>query len=359
MVRGAARRTGDEALARRGGGAAGPVRTESRPSPVPPGGRLVRPRWPTTSRPVGRSWPPVATPAARCARAATSTSSSSTRTRRPADQVRGIGRGHLVPAVGCRREAQPGGALDEDAADAGQRGPRHRHVGAARPAAGRRPRPGQGRAARRAGAVAQAQQPLAAPAPRGQRGAVGARPGRSPRCSSPTSRTAWVACATSTCCAGRWPPTARTCATRSKAPMDELAAPAEMLLTVRCELHRLTGRNMNVLLLEDQDAVADAMGFADADVFMRRVAGAARAIDWASARFWRRVERLISRGRQQRRTARAARSDRRRAHRRRRGRRRPDGGLHRPVARLPCRRQRGTRSASRSAVTRCAPCRPT
>ena len=80
-----------------------------------------------------------------------------------------------------------------------------------------------------------------------------------------------------------------------ESPMDELAAPAEMLLTVRCELHRLTGRNMNVLLLEDQDAVAEAMGFADADVFMRRVAGAARAIDWASARFWRRVERLLAR----------------------------------------------------------------
>ncbi len=83
-----------------------------------------------------------------------------------------------------------------------------------------------------------------------------------------------------------------------ESPMDELAAPAEMLLTVRCELHRLTGRNMNVLLLEDQDAVAEAMGFADADVFMRRVAGAARAIDWASARFWRRVDRVLSRGRQ-------------------------------------------------------------
>lgn len=80
-----------------------------------------------------------------------------------------------------------------------------------------------------------------------------------------------------------------------ESPIEELAAPAEMLLTVRCELHRLTGRNMNVLLLEDQDAVAEAMGFADADVFMRRVAGAARAIDWASARFWRRVERLLSR----------------------------------------------------------------
>ena len=39
-----------------------------------------------------------------------------------------------------------------------------------------------------------------------------------------------------------------------ESPMDELAAPAEMLLTVRCELHRVTGRNTNVLLLEDQDA---------------------------------------------------------------------------------------------------------
>ncbi len=80
-----------------------------------------------------------------------------------------------------------------------------------------------------------------------------------------------------------------------ESPMDELAAPAEMLLTARCELHRVTGRNTNVLLLEDQDAVAEAMGFADADVFMRRLSGSARAIDWASGRFWRRVERLITR----------------------------------------------------------------
>ena len=81
-----------------------------------------------------------------------------------------------------------------------------------------------------------------------------------------------------------------------ESPIDELAAPAELLLTVRCELHRVTGRNMNVLLLEEQDAVAAAMGFADADVFMRRVAGAARAIDWASGRFWRRTQRLLGRG---------------------------------------------------------------
>ena len=126
-----------------------------------------------------------------------------------------------------------------------------------------------------------------------------------------------------------------------ESPMDELAAPAEMLLTVRCELHRVTGRNMNVLLLEDQDAVAEAMGFADADVFMRRVAGAARAIDWASARFWRRVERSLNRTQVGRRATRAARADPRRAHRRRRGRRRPDRRLQRPVAGVPRRRQRG------------------
>ncbi|MCU1502348.1 MAG: glnD [Ilumatobacteraceae bacterium] len=80
-----------------------------------------------------------------------------------------------------------------------------------------------------------------------------------------------------------------------ESPMDELAAPAEMLLSARCELHRVMGRNTNVLLLEDQDAVAEAMGFADADVFMRRLSGSARAIDWASGRFWRRVQRLITR----------------------------------------------------------------
>ena len=75
-------------------------------------------------------------------------------------------------------------------------------------------------------------------------------------------------------------------------PVGDLASPAELLLAVRCELHRVTGRSTNVLLLQDQDAVADAMGFADADVLMLRVSAAARAIDWASERFWWRVDRL-------------------------------------------------------------------
>ncbi|MGZ4806286.1 MAG: [protein-PII] uridylyltransferase, partial [Ilumatobacteraceae bacterium] len=76
-----------------------------------------------------------------------------------------------------------------------------------------------------------------------------------------------------------------------EAPIEDLAAPAETLLATRCELHRVTGKSTNVLLLQDQDSVADAMGFADADVLMARVSEAARAIEWASERFWWRVER--------------------------------------------------------------------
>ena len=81
-----------------------------------------------------------------------------------------------------------------------------------------------------------------------------------------------------------------------EAPFEDLAAPAEALLATRCELHRLTSKSTNVLLLQDQDAIAEAMGFADADVLMARVSSAARAIDWASERFWWRVERCARKG---------------------------------------------------------------
>lgn len=78
-----------------------------------------------------------------------------------------------------------------------------------------------------------------------------------------------------------------------EAPVDDLVGPAETLLSVRCELHRRTGSARNKLLLQDQDAVAAAMGFSDADLLMLRVASAARAIDWASERFWRRVDHIV------------------------------------------------------------------
>ncbi|MDO8363280.1 MAG: [protein-PII] uridylyltransferase [Actinomycetota bacterium] len=79
-------------------------------------------------------------------------------------------------------------------------------------------------------------------------------------------------------------------------PVDDLAGPAELLLAIRCELHRTTGRAVNTLWLQDQDRVAEAMGYADADALMLNLAGAAHAIEWATERFWRRVERLIRTG---------------------------------------------------------------
>lgn len=81
-----------------------------------------------------------------------------------------------------------------------------------------------------------------------------------------------------------------------EAPIEDLAGPADLLLAVRCELHRTTGRATNMLLLQDQDRAAAAMGYADADALMLQVAGSAHAIEWAADRFWRRIERLIRTG---------------------------------------------------------------
>ena len=69
----------------------------------------------------------------------------------------------------------------------------------------------------------------------------------------------------------------------------EIRAAYKVLLDARVELHRHTKRTSNVLRLQDQAAVADALGDASADALMRRVAGAARAIAWTSDDAWRRV----------------------------------------------------------------------
>jgi [protein-PII] uridylyltransferase len=78
-------------------------------------------------------------------------------------------------------------------------------------------------------------------------------------------------------------------------PFEDLAGPAEVLLATRCELHRATGRVSNILLLQDQDRVAEALGFVDADALMVNVAAAAQSVEWATERFWRRVDRLVKR----------------------------------------------------------------
>lgn len=103
--------------------------------------------------------------------------------------------------------------------------------------------------------------------------------------------------------------------------VDELAGAVAVLVDVRWHLHLTTGRRSDVLLLQEQDAVAAAIATGrgdaavenaaaagsvvdgatdrgagtpfDADALMRRVSAAARTIEWASERFWMRIDRAL------------------------------------------------------------------
>ena len=66
------------------------------------------------------------------------------------------------------------------------------------------------------------------------------------------------------------------------------------LLSTRVELHRRTGRPGDRLLLEDQDAIAAALGHESADHLMREVAAAARTIAWRSDDAWDRIDASLS-----------------------------------------------------------------
>lgn len=70
----------------------------------------------------------------------------------------------------------------------------------------------------------------------------------------------------------------------------------DVLLDARVELHRRTGRVGDVLVLEEQDGVAAAVGAADADALMRSLADAARVISFRSDDTWRRVGASMRRG---------------------------------------------------------------
>jgi [protein-PII] uridylyltransferase len=59
-----------------------------------------------------------------------------------------------------------------------------------------------------------------------------------------------------------------------------LVGPHDTLLSTRVELHRSTGRHSNQLLLQDQDEVASALGYGDADDLMADVSQAARTVAW-------------------------------------------------------------------------------
>lgn len=62
-----------------------------------------------------------------------------------------------------------------------------------------------------------------------------------------------------------------------------------VILDARVELQRLTGRPASVLSLQEQPAVALALGDQDADALMGRIAEAARAIAWTGDDAWRRI----------------------------------------------------------------------
>ncbi len=85
----------------------------------------------------------------------------------------------------------------------------------------------------------------------------------------------------------RWAEQAR--ALLFDADRDALADAYTVLLDTRVELHRVTGRIGDRLLLQEQNAVADALGDTDADVLMARIAAAARTVAWTSDETWRRV----------------------------------------------------------------------
>jgi [protein-PII] uridylyltransferase len=78
------------------------------------------------------------------------------------------------------------------------------------------------------------------------------------------------------------------------APMDRatLLEAEDTLLDIRVALHRSTGRAGDILLLQEQDAVAPIAGFADADRLMASVSAAARRVVWIGEETWSRVDGL-------------------------------------------------------------------
>ena len=93
----------------------------------------------------------------------------------------------------------------------------------------------------------------------------------------------------------RWAEAAHRVLLEFDAP--SLAAWEAVLLDVRVELQRQTGRSGNVLALQEQPGVAAALGDPDADALMARIAEAARSIAWTSDDAWRRIASALSRPR--------------------------------------------------------------
>ena len=77
--------------------------------------------------------------------------------------------------------------------------------------------------------------------------------------------------------------------TVDEADSHKLRDDYEVILAARVELHRTTDRHGDQLLLQEQDGVAAALGYGDADELMGAIATSARSIAWRSDETWARL----------------------------------------------------------------------
>jgi [protein-PII] uridylyltransferase len=70
--------------------------------------------------------------------------------------------------------------------------------------------------------------------------------------------------------------------------LEALGPAAAQLTLVRVELHRNAGRDLDRLLLQEQDQIAAQLPYRDADALMATVSEAGRSIAWVSDEAWRR-----------------------------------------------------------------------
>ncbi len=76
----------------------------------------------------------------------------------------------------------------------------------------------------------------------------------------------------------------------------DLSSAYEVLLAARVELQRQSGRATNLLVIEEQPGVAEALGHGSRDAMMAEIADAARTIAWVSDDAWQRVGAALRNG---------------------------------------------------------------
>ncbi|WP_250563448.1 [protein-PII] uridylyltransferase [Sphaerisporangium fuscum] len=80
----------------------------------------------------------------------------------------------------------------------------------------------------------------------------------------------------------------------ASAPGPRVREAYEFLLDARHGLHLVTARGADRLVLQEQEAVAGALGLLDAEALMRRLAEAGRTVSHSFDATWRTVDRLLS-----------------------------------------------------------------